>query len=53
MNQHSETTRTTLRMPVRVKRWVQETADEAGISENARIILLLQEKMAAEAANQK
>lgn len=53
MSRRSETTRTTLRMPERVKRWVQETADAAGISENARIILLLQEKMAAEAADQK
>lgn len=53
MNQRAETTRTTLRMPMRVKRWVQETADAAGISENARIILLLQEKMAAEAVGQK
>lgn len=48
MNNNQETTRTTLRLPARVKMWVHEKATEKGISENAQINLTLQKEMAAE-----
>jgi len=49
MNQKRETSRTTLRLPLAAKSWVQEQAQSKGISENAVLSLLVQEKMAAEA----
>lgn len=47
----SNTTRTTLRLPVQLKRWIEEKSNEKGISENALILMAIEEKKAAEASH--
>lgn len=53
MNTDHSTTRFTLRVPIRVRRWVKLQAKEKGVSDNAFVSFLLQEKMEAQATAQK
>ncbi|WP_299949068.1 hypothetical protein [uncultured Ruegeria sp.] len=49
----TETARTTVRLPVGVKRWLEVKSCEKGISANTFVSLTLQEKMEEDVETQK